>query len=82
MIMTSIDVKTLKKKKIDKELSLKVTQNEMSGRIFVEFYSENGKLVVQKNFQNTYEGKKQSEEFQKRFKSIKEFKKYLGWENK
>lgn len=78
--MANYDSKVLKKKKIDKELNLKVTQNEMSGRIFVEFSSEDGKLVTQKSFQNTYDGKKESDAFQKRFKSINDLKKYFGLE--
>jgi hypothetical protein len=76
--MVNYDSKVLKKKKIDKELNLKVTQNEMSGRIFVEFSSEDGKLVTQKSFQNTFEGKKEAEAFQKRFKSLNDLKKYFG----
>lgn len=80
--MANYDSKVLKKKKIDKELTLKVTQNEMSGRIFVEFTSEDGKLVLQKNFQNTYDGKRESDLFQKRFKSINDLRKYFGLEKK
>lgn len=76
--MANCDNKVLKKKKIDKELNLKVTQNEMSGRIFVEFASEDGKLVIQKSFQNTYDGKKDAEGFQKKFKSLNDLKKYFG----
>jgi len=76
--LANYDSKVLKKKKIDKELNLKVTQNEMSGRIFVEFSSEDGKMITQKSFQNTYDGKKDSELFQKRFKSINDLKKHFG----
>lgn len=76
--MANFEVKILKKKKLDKELNIKVTQNEMSGRIFVEFSSEDGKLVLQKSFQNTYEGTKEAEQFQKNIKSIKDLRKYFG----
>lgn len=71
-------VKILKNKKLDKELTLKIFQNLMSGRIFVEFASDSGKMVLQKSFQNTYEGNKEAQEFSKRFKSIKDLKKYFG----
>jgi hypothetical protein len=70
--------KILKNKKLDKELTLKMSQNLMSGRIFVEFASENGRMVLQKSFQNTYDGNKEAHEFSKKFKSIKDLKKYFG----
>jgi hypothetical protein len=70
--------KILKNKKLDKELTLKMSQNLMSGRIFVEFASENGRMVLQKSFQNTYDGNKEAQEFSKKFKSIKDLKKYFG----
>jgi len=78
--MANFENKVIKKKKLDKELTLRVLQNEMSGRIFVEFASEDGKLIVQKSFQDNYEGNKEAAEFQKRFKTIKELRKYLGYE--
>lgn len=70
--------KLLRSKKVDKELNLKVTQNDMSGRIFVEFSSGDGKLVAQRSFPDTHEGKKESTEFQKKFKSITDLKKHFG----
>lgn len=76
--MPSYENKILKKKKLDKELNLKITQNEMSGRIFVEFSTESGKMVVQKSFQDNYEGQKEAEAFQKSMKNMRDFKKYLG----
>lgn len=72
------DNKVLKKKKLDSETSLRVTQNEMSGRIFVDFYSEDGRLKVQKSFQDTLQGRTDAEKFQKKIKSIKDLRKYLG----
>jgi hypothetical protein len=72
------DFKLLKEKKIGKELTLKISQNLMSGRIFVEFNSTNPKLTLQKNFQNTIEGKYKSEEFSKSIKSLEQFKEYFG----
>ncbi len=76
--MANYESKILKRKVLDKELRLKVSQNEMSGRIFVEFSTENGNMVVQKSFQDTYEGKLEAESFQKSMKNIRDFKKYLG----
>jgi hypothetical protein len=72
------DNKVLKKKKLDSEASLRVTQNEMSGRIFVDFFSEDGRLKVQKSFQDTFQGRADAEKFQKKIKSIKDLRKHLG----
>lgn len=75
--MANFENKILKKKKLDKEANLKISQNEMSGRIFVEFSSENGKLTLQKSFQNTHEGNLEAQAFSKTIKSIKDLKKYF-----
>jgi hypothetical protein len=76
--MSNFENKVLKKKKLDKELNLIVTQNDMSKIIFVDFVSENGRMKLQKSFQNTYDGKKASQKFQKSIKSIVDLKKYFG----
>lgn len=79
---TNSDFKTIKEKKIDKETTLKITKNLMSGRIFVEFASINPKLVLQKNFQDTREGKLKSEEFAKSIKSADQLREYFGLKKK
>lgn len=76
--MTNLENKILKKKKLDRESNLKITQNPMSGMIFVEFRSEDGKLFLQKSFQNTLEGNKACEVFSKSIKSINDLKKHFG----
>lgn len=76
--MKNLENKVLKEKKLDTELTLTVTQNEMSGRIFVQFASESPKLTLQKSFQDSYEGKLDSENFAKSIKSMKDLKKYFG----
>lgn len=73
-----LENKVIKKKKIDKELTLRVMQNKAMGRIFVEFTSKDGKLVVQRGFQDNYDGNQLALAFQETFKSIKAFKEYLG----
>lgn len=70
--------KILKKKKLDKECSIKITQNQMSGRIFVEFSSSDGKLILQKSFQGTFDGTRESQEFAKTIRSINDLRKYFG----
>lgn len=59
-------------------LRLKITKNEMSDRLFVEFSNENGSLVLQKNFQNTVVGRQALDKFQTTIKSLKDLKKYFG----
>jgi hypothetical protein len=80
--MTNFEIKILKKKKIDKELNLKITQNEMSGRIFVEFSSNDGRLVLQKSFQDNVDGKRDAEKFSKTIKSFNALRKYFRLDNK
>lgn len=76
--MANFENKIVKEKQLDKGLKLTVKQNEMSGRIFVEFSSEDGKLVLQKSFPDTIDGVQDSERFQKSIKSTKALHKYFG----
>lgn len=76
------DFKILKEKNIDKETTLKITKNLMSGRIFVEFSSNEPRIVLQKNFPDSWDGKKKSEEFAKSITSTDELRKYFGINNK
>lgn len=73
------DFKLLKEKKLDKNSTLKITQNLMSGRIFVEFASESPKLKIQKNFQNSLDGKTKSEQFAKSIKNTNQIMEYFGF---
>lgn len=75
--MSLLDVKVLKKRKLDKDLNLKVSRNEASERIFVEFSSKDGKLIVQKSFQDTYYGRLEADKFEENFRSLEDLKNYL-----
>lgn len=67
----SIETKVIKEKKLDKErLFLKVSKNEAAERIFVEFSSSDGKIVLQRSFQDTYYGREEAKAFEKKFKSL------------
>lgn len=70
--------KVVKTKKLGSNLLLQVSENERGERIFVDFSTVDGKLKVQKSFQNNFEGKKKAKEFQGQFKNINDLKKYLG----
>jgi hypothetical protein len=72
------DFKLLKEKKLDKGTTLKVSKNLMSGRIFVEFVSKDPNITLQKNFQDSLDGKAKSEEFAKSIKSTDQLKEYFG----
>ncbi len=76
------DFKTLKEKKIDKETTLKITKNIMSGRIFVKFVSDNPRIVLEKNFQDSLYGKKESEKFAKSITSTEQLRAYFGIKKK
>jgi hypothetical protein len=76
--MANFENKILKKKKLDKEANLKISQNEMSGRIFVEFSAPSAKLTLQKSFQDTYEGNVEAQKFAKTIKSIDDLRRYFG----
>ena len=70
--------KILKNSQISKGLTLKIIQNDMTDRILVEFKSEDGKLVLQKSFQNTVLGRMESEKFESKIKSLRDLKIYFG----
>ena len=70
--------KVVKVKKLGKNALLQVSKNDHSNRIFVDFSSVDGRIKVQKSFQDNFEGRKEAKEFEKRFKSLEEIKKYLG----
>ena len=72
--------KVVKSKKLGKSMLLQVSFNEISKRIFVDFSSVDGKMKIQRSFQDSFEGKKQAKEFEKLFKSLKDLKKYFGVE--
>lgn len=75
---TFIENKILKNLELSRGLTLKVTQNEMAGRILIEFKSEDGKLTLQKSFQNTVEGRMESERFEKKIRTLRDLKVYFG----
>lgn len=75
---TNTDFKLIREKKVDKDTTLKVTKNIMSGRIFVEFTADNPRIVLQKNFQDSLYGKIKSEEFARSIKSIDQLREYFG----
>lgn len=70
--------KVTKQKKLDKELLLKIYEDAHASRIYVEFSSEDRKLVLQRSFQNTFFGREQSQEFSKSLKSLSDLKSRLG----
>jgi len=70
--------RVVKTKKLGKDALMQVSINEIAKRIFVDFSSVDGRIKIQKSFQDTFEGKKLAKEFEKRFKNLNEIKGYLG----
>jgi hypothetical protein len=73
-----LETKVLKKKALDKELTLTVSKIGMNSRIIVEFRHISGKMVRQKTFQDTFEGRAEADKFSKSIKNTKELRKYFG----
>lgn len=72
------DFKLIKEKKLDKDTTLIVKQNLMSGRIFVDFVAASPKITLQKNFPDSLEGNSDSKKFIQSIKNTKDLKKYFG----
>lgn len=78
LISTSADFKLIREKQLDKNATLKITQNHMSGRIFVEFRSDVPRITLQRNFQDSIFGKMESERFAKSIKNTDQLIAYFG----
>lgn len=76
--MSVLETKVVRKKKVDKDLNLRVLKNDASERIFVEFASRDGKLILQKSFQDTYLGQNQAKEFELSINSLEDLRKYFS----
>lgn len=72
--MGNLEYKVVKKKKIDKEMTLRVLVNNAAERILVEFSSKDGKIILQKSFQDNFYGREQAKAFEGTLKSINELK--------
>ena len=73
------DFKIIKEKSIDKLMTLKISQNIATGRIFVEFVTDGKpRIVLQKSFQDNYMGKLEADKFAKSITSIDQLRKHFG----
>lgn len=79
--MAILEIKIVKKKKIDRDLNLKITRSDASERLFVEFSSKDNKLIMQKSFQNNYNGRLLAEAFENSFQSFEQFQEYFNKKN-
>jgi hypothetical protein len=75
--MASLENKVVRKKKLDKELTLRVIENDAAERIFIEFSSKENGLFLQKSFQDNYLGRLEADKFEESFETIEEFKQYF-----
>ncbi len=76
--MGNLEYKVTKKKKIDKELTLQVSVNIAAERILVEFSSKDGKMILQKSFQDNFHGRTESKIFEESIESIDELKAHFS----
>lgn len=74
-----MEQKVVKQKKLDKELNLKISEDTYSARIYVEFSSDDRKLVLQRSFQNNIAGREQCAEFSRSLKTLQELRDRLGY---
>lgn len=70
--------KVTKTKKLGADAILQISENKYTKRILIDLSSVDGRFKVQKTFQDNLDGRKEAKEFQKRFKSLNDLKKYLG----
>lgn len=76
--MSNLEYRVVKKKKLDKELTLRVLFNPAAERILVEFSSKDGKMLLQKSFQDNHTGREGAKAFEGTLKSIGELKAHFG----
>ena len=74
---TLLDNKILKQEALEGGLILKVMKNGSSDRIFVEFSSPDGRLVLQKSYQDNLSGRSQADTFKSSLKSLADLKIYF-----
>ena len=74
-----MEYKVVKQKKLDKELNLKISEDQYMSRIYVEFSSDDRKLILQRSFQNTFAGQQEMQEFSKSLKNLKDLENRLGY---
>ena len=75
--MGNLEYKIIRKKKLDKELTLKILVNYAAERMLVEFSSKDGKMILQKSFQDNFHGRAEAKVFEGTIKTIDELKTHL-----
>ena len=73
----SFETSLVKELEVDEGLNLRVTRSSYSERVYVEFKSTDGKLTLQKTFQDNFFGRKDAEKFEKSMKTLSDLKAYL-----
>lgn len=73
----SFETSLIKELQIEEQLVLTVSRNVHSERVYVQFKSADGKITLQKTFQDNFFGRKDAEKFEKSINSLAELKTYL-----
>ncbi len=76
------DFELIEENFLDKNTTLKISKNIMSGRLFVEFSSTKPRVVLQKNYQDSIIGNQEAYDFANSIKNTEELLKYFGIKNK
>lgn len=79
MTSNPFEYRVVKIKKLGKDATVQISENEHTNRICIDYVSTDGRIKIQKTFQANYDGKKQAKEFEVRFKSLEDMKTYLGF---
>lgn len=75
--MGNLEYKVVRKKKLDKDASVRVLINHAAERILVEFSSKDGKIVLQKSFQDTHYGREEAKTFEDSLKSMDDLRSHF-----
>jgi hypothetical protein len=82
MSSNETDFKILKDKQLDKHTRIKIKKNLMSRRVFVEFKSDKPRMMIEKSFPDSIEGKFQYIAFSNSIKNLDDMKEYFGLSKK
>lgn len=76
--MAFLDLKVIKKKKVDSKSTMTISENMTGDRVFIEFSTNDGRLRLEKSFPASGLGIRDAGLFQDRFRSTDDLLKYFN----
>lgn len=73
-----MDLNLVEQKSLDKNSTVKVMKNSAEDRFFIEFFTNDRKIVLQKSFPDSVSGKEDFLDFYQSIKNTNELRKYFG----